>query len=157
MKALLITLLTLLGSWVTAQSIVDHSTHSLTPQSVKPGKQKPTTVTVLGQQAVALDLANFAHFRQQVMPLINQMAARQIVGLGEGTHGTSEFYKVRYWITKILVEEKGYNNVVFENDYADSYRLDQAMQHASAAQLDTLMKQYLLAIWRNQEVKELLS
>lgn len=151
MKALLLVLLSLLATWVTAQSIGNNLTNSLTPQPVK-----PATVTVLGEQAVALDLANFDHFRRQVMPLINQMAARQIVGLGEGTHGTSEFYKIRYWITKILVEEKGYNHVVFENDYADSYRLDQAMPYASAVELDTLMKQYLLAIWRNEEVKDLL-
>lgn len=112
---------------------------------------------MLGGQAITLDMANFDHFRQQVMPLVNKMAAKRIVGLGEGTHGTREFYKVRYWITKILVEEKGFNNVVFENDYADSYRLNQVMQQASATELDPFMKQYLIAIWRNQEVKEFLN
>lgn len=87
------------------------------------------------------------------MPLIDEMARKKIVSLGEGTHGTSEFYKVRYWITKILVEEKGFNNVAFENDYADSYLLDQALKQGRT-DYDALMKQHLIAIWRNEEVKE---
>ncbi|GAB3900763.1 erythromycin esterase family protein [Spirosoma agri] len=159
MKTLLIFLLTLVTAWTMAQPIKPNSQVNRASAGPKPvtTRQQTETITVLGDQAVTLDLDNFDHFRQQMMPLINQMAAKKLVGLGEGTHGTSEFYKIRYWITKILVEEKGFNQVVFENDYADSYRLNQAMPRASASELDALMKQYLLAIWRNQEVKELLS
>ncbi|WP_420148478.1 erythromycin esterase family protein [Spirosoma sp.] len=155
MKTLLISLLSLLTTLATAQSIQLASLAKSAPAPIE--NLQPTAVTVLGEQAVTLDLENFDHFRQQIMPLIEKMATKQIVGLGEGTHGTSEFYKIRYWITKILVEEKGFNNVVFENDYADSYKLNQAIKKASATAVDTLMKQYLIAIWRNQEVKELLS
>jgi erythromycin esterase-like protein len=157
MKTLLISLLTLVTSWTTAQSVNQDNQVAMASPKPTVFNQQPATVTVLGGQAVTLDLENFDHFRQQIMPLINKMAAKQVVGLGEGTHGTSEFYKIRYWITKILVEEKGFNNVVFENDYADSYRLNQAINQASSTELDGLMKQYLIAIWRNQEVKELLS
>ena len=115
----------------------------------------PATLTVLGGKATTLNTNDFAQFRKQIMPLIDEMARKKIVSLGEGTHGTSEFYKVRYWITKILVEEKGFNQVAFENDYADSYLLDQALKQGQT-DYDALMKQHLIAIWRNQEVKQLL-
>ena len=42
---------------------------------------------------------------------------RQIVLLGESTHGTEEFYKTRVEITKRLIEERGFTAVVFEADW----------------------------------------
>ncbi|WP_461069609.1 erythromycin esterase family protein [Spirosoma horti] len=135
-------LLFITGCWIVTESKqIDH--------------RPPATITVLNGKAVALDLTNFAQFRRQVMPLVEKMARKQVVSLGEGTHGTSEFYTVRYWITKILVEEKGFNMIAFENDYADSYLLDEALQQGRT-DYEAFMKQHLLAIWRNQEVKELL-
>ena len=51
---------------------------------------------------------------------------RTIVLLGESTHGTEEFYRVRSAITRRLVEERGFSAVVFEADWplmqaADEY------------------------------------
>ena len=99
------------------------------------------------------DLRNYEAFRKSVMPLINQMAAKKIVSLGEGTHGTLEFNKIRFWITRILVEEKGFNHIAFENDYGDAYLLNESLKKKEA--LKPLMRQYLLRIWQNQEVEEL--
>ena len=51
---------------------------------------------------------------------------RSIVLLGESTHGTEEFYRVRSAVTRRLVEERGFSAVVFEADWplmqaADEY------------------------------------
>ncbi|WP_316803172.1 erythromycin esterase family protein [Pedobacter nototheniae] len=104
-------------------------------------------------KSVAMD--NFDSFKQSVKPLIDKMADKKIVGLGEGTHGTAEFYKLRYWITRVLVEQKGFNYIAFENDYSDSWMLNKEL--GSKEDLNTLMKKYLLSIWQNAETKELLS
>ena len=42
---------------------------------------------------------------------------RRIVLLGESTHGTEEYYRTRAEITKRLVDERGFNVVVFESDW----------------------------------------
>jgi len=101
-----------------------------------------------------LTLNNYDSFKVSVKPLIDEMATKRIVALGEGTHGTSEFYKVRYWITKILIEEKGFNQVALENDYSDAYLLSQEL-NKPVAEYTALLKKYLLSIWQNSEVEEL--
>ena len=100
------------------------------------------------------DLQDYETFKKAVMPLIEEMASKKVVSLGEGTHGTHEFNKVRYWITRILVEEKGFNHVAFENDYGDGYLLNEGLQKQDQA-LEPLMRNYLLRIWQTQEVEEL--
>ncbi|WP_165585808.1 erythromycin esterase family protein [Pedobacter nototheniae] len=102
-----------------------------------------------------VSMENFASFKQSVKPLIDKMGVKKIVGLGEGTHGTAEFYKLRYWITKVLVEEKGFNYIAFENDYSDCWMLNKELN--AGGDLNILMKKYLLSIWQNEETKELLN
>ena len=42
---------------------------------------------------------------------------KRVVLLGECTHGTEEFYRIRSAITKRLIEERGFTAVVFEADW----------------------------------------
>jgi erythromycin esterase-like protein len=42
---------------------------------------------------------------------------RRVVLLGESTHGTEEFYRVREAVTKRLIEERGFTAVLFEADW----------------------------------------
>ena len=52
----------------------------------------------------------------------------KVVLIGEGTHGTQEFCSIRSELTKILIEEYGFNTVLCEGDVlvacvsADQYR-----------------------------------
>lgn len=101
-----------------------------------------------------VSLKDYASFKNSVKPLINEMSTKQIIGLGEGTHGTAEFYKVRYWITRILIEEKGFNHVAFENDLTETWMFNE--QLATTTDLNALMKQYMLSLWQNEETKELI-
>lgn len=83
------------------------------------------------------------------------MAEKRIVALGEGTHGTAEFNTLRYWITRELIEKKGFTHIAFENDLSDGILLNQELN--TKADLTTLMKNRLLSIWQNEETKELLT
>ncbi|RZM28456.1 MAG: erythromycin esterase family protein [Pedobacter sp.] len=102
----------------------------------------------------ALSLNSYEAFKKSIKPLISEMSGKRIVALGEGTHGTSEFYKVRYWITRLLVEEKGFNHVAFENDFSDGWFLNKALD--TTTNLRALMQKHLLSIWQNEETRELL-
>ncbi|KAK4925408.1 hypothetical protein LTR66_016404, partial [Elasticomyces elasticus] len=42
---------------------------------------------------------------------------KQVVLLGDGSHGTSEFYRARAEITKRLIERHGYKMVAVEADW----------------------------------------
>jgi hypothetical protein len=55
-------------------------------------------------------------------PLLKIVGASRFVLLGEATHGTHEFYRLRAQITKRLIKEKGFSAVAVEGDWPDAYR-----------------------------------
>ena len=54
-------------------------------------------------------------------PLLRLLAERRIVCLGEASHGTHDFYHERAEITKRLIADHGFDAVVIEGDWPDSY------------------------------------
>ncbi|AII52332.1 erythromycin esterase family protein [Hymenobacter sp. APR13] len=114
-------------------------------------------ITLDASMVKAVNTQSYALFRQTVQPLIKQMRGKKVVALGEGTHGTAEFYKLRFWLTRILMEDEGFNQVALENTYADCYRLNEAMHSATIDDLKPLMKKHLLSIWQNRETEEMLN
>jgi erythromycin esterase-like protein len=55
--------------------------------------------------------------------LLELVGDRRLVLLGEGSHGTHEFYGARAAITRRLVEERGFDAVAIEGDWPDSDRV----------------------------------
>jgi len=102
-----------------------------------------------------ISITSYAEFKKDVKPLIKQMGTQRIIGMGEGTHGTAEFYKVRFWLSRILVEDYGFDHIALENDWSDCWLLNNQLN--TNISLDTLMKKRLLKIWQNQETKEMLT
>jgi erythromycin esterase len=100
-----------------------------------------------------VSLQSYEGFRAAVQPLIRQMAGKKVVAMGEGTHGTAEFYKARFWLTRILVEEHGFDQLALENTYGDTYQLNQALQSGDT-DFKPLMRKTLLSMWQNQEMAE---
>ena len=48
--------------------------------------------------------------------------------LGEATHGTEEFYRIRAEVSRRLVEEDGIDFVAVEGDWPDCYRVNRYIQ-----------------------------
>src|SRR5688500_17565544 len=57
-------------------------------------------------------------------PLMELIGDRRYVLIGEASHGTHEFYRMRADLTKRLVREKGFRAVVAEADWPDAYRVN---------------------------------
>ena len=55
--------------------------------------------------------------------LVEAARGRSFVLLGEATHGTREFYRMRADIPRRLIEEGGFDTVAVEADWPDAYRL----------------------------------
>jgi len=102
----------------------------------------------------SVSLGSYGAFKSSARPLLEKMAVNQIVGLGEGTHGTAEFYILRYYISRFLIEEKGFNHVGFEDDVAELWLLNE--QLAKTDDVAGLMKKHLISIWQNKETMALL-
>jgi len=76
----------------------------------------------------ATDLRAAAHAlegtEEDHRPLLDLVGDAQFVLLGEGSHGTHDFYFERAEITKRLIIEKGFNAVAVEADWPDAYRVN---------------------------------
>jgi erythromycin esterase-like protein len=66
-------------------------------------------------------------------PLMKRIGDARIVMLGEASHGTSEYYSWRAYITQRLIKEKGFNLIAVEGDWPDCYRLNRYIKNYSGA------------------------
>lgn len=87
--------------------------------------------------------------------LLDLAAGRRFVLLGEATHGTREFYRMRAEITRRLVTELGFDAVAVEADWPDAWRVNRYVQGEgdpdAAAALDDF-ERFPQWMWRNREV-----
>lgn len=75
-------------------------------------------VNLLKQRSCSLNT------KKDLEPLFNKIGDAKIVMLGEASHGTHEYYTWRAYITRKLVEEKGFRLIAVEGDWPDCYRLN---------------------------------
>jgi len=78
----------------------------------------------------------------------------RIVGLGEATHGTAEFWQMRQKITRYLVEEMGFTAVLHEASFADAVYVDRYVTRGEGTALEAHAK---LRSWRYQEMQDLIA
>jgi protein-L-isoaspartate(D-aspartate) O-methyltransferase len=87
-------------------------------------------------------------------PLLDRIGDARVVLLGEATHGTSEFYRMRERISRKLIERKGFDFIAIEGDWPDAARIDRYVRHAGhrPAQWSAFAR-FPAWMWRNQEVR----
>jgi erythromycin esterase-like protein len=94
--------------------------------------------------------------------LVDLVGDARCVLLGEATHGTHEFYRLRADITRRLVLEKGFTAVAAEADWPDAHRVDRFVRgddRGRARAIDALadFRRFPAWMWRNADVVELVS
>lgn len=80
----------------------------------------------------------------------------KIVSLGEGTHGTSEFFKMKHRITKYLVEKMGFTIFAIEANMPEAAAVNNFVLNGIGDQKDVLAGLYFWT-WNTQEVSDMLS
>ncbi len=88
--------------------------------------------------------------------LIERIGDARVVLLGEATHGTSEFYRMRAHISKALIDRAGFDFVAVEADWPDAARVDTfVLGDRPRSKVDfTPFARFPTWMWRNQEVDE---
>ncbi|RYP34169.1 hypothetical protein DL767_004396 [Monosporascus sp. MG133] len=87
----------------------------------------------------------------------DSFGASRIVLIGDGSHGTSEFYRARAAITKRLIQEHGFNIVAIEADWPDARTIDRYVrQHPRKDKRVPIrvFDHFPRWMWRNTEVQE---
>ncbi|GEO07656.1 erythromycin esterase family protein [Segetibacter aerophilus] len=99
---------------------------------------------------------------QDLDVLLQQIGNARIVLLGEASHGTAEFYNWRAALSKRLMQEKGFDAIGVEGEWADSYRVNNFIKGPSKDSLAAVnvLKQYNrwpTWMWGNYEVASLIT
>src|ERR1700676_5031408 len=76
--------------------------------------------------------------------------------IGEATHGTHEFYRIRAELTKQLIRDHGFSAVAIEGDWPDAYRVHRYVVGEGGAEdaEDALggFRRFPTWMWRNADV-----
>lgn len=86
--------------------------------------------------------------------LLDRIGEAEVVLMGEASHGTSEFYRMRQRITRRLIEEKGFTVVAVEADWPDAERVDE-YAHGRTARGERpweAFARFPTWMWRNHDV-----
>ncbi|HEU4581400.1 MAG TPA: protein-L-isoaspartate(D-aspartate) O-methyltransferase [Polyangiaceae bacterium] len=89
--------------------------------------------------------------------LLDRIGDARVVLLGESTHGSSEFYRMRARISRVLIERRGFDFIAIEGDWPDAARVDDYVQGEPArSRVEfTPFARFPQWLWRNREMLEL--
>ncbi|OTA98802.1 hypothetical protein M426DRAFT_49218, partial [Hypoxylon sp. CI-4A] len=80
----------------------------------------------------------------------------RLVLIGDGSHGTSEFYRAQAAITKRLIEEHGFTHVAIESDWPDARVIDHYVRQHPQRSKEVPIRvfdHFPRWMWRNTEVQ----
>ena len=116
-----------------------------------------------GEETLVRDLADAAESFASIEtadlnPLMARIGSARVVLLGEATHGTSEFYRMRERITRGLIVSKGFRFVAVEADWPDAARVDHYVRHFQYPPSEwTAFARFPTWMWRNTEMRDFVS
>jgi len=100
----------------------------------------------------------FAPGEDGMGPVLDLIGDARLVLIGEATHGTEEFYRIRADLTRALIRSKQFNVLAVEADWPDAYRVNRwvrlASQEAEPASALGDFVRFPRWMWRNTAVVE---
>lgn len=95
-----------------------------------------------------------------IAPLLEAVGDARVVLIGEATHGTDEFYRIRADLTTALISQKSFTIVAAEADWPDAYRANRWVRLVSeepdAASALGDFTRFPRWMWRNEVVVDFL-
>lgn len=92
------------------------------------------------------------------LELFDDIGERRFVLLGEATHGTDEFYSIRAKLSQELIQKKGFDAIVIEGDWPDSYEVNRylrgSLEFSNAKSALIGFERFPTWMWRNTVVQD---
>ena len=92
---------------------------------------------------------------EDLRPLKNLVRNARIVALGEGTHGTSEFFRMKHRILEFLASEMGFTIFSIEANMPEAYRVNDFVL-TGQGDPKALLKGMYFWTWNTQEVLDMI-
>ena len=107
-------------------------------------------IKAVEKHAVPIDDINTAYDT-----ILEASQDKEVVLIGEATHGTHEFYHIRAEITKRLISEQGFDAVAVEADWPDAYHINNFVSGQKASTAKEALahfQRFPLWMWNNHDV-----
>lgn len=88
-------------------------------------------------------------------PLRELIGDARVVALGEATHGTAEFFRMKDRMLRFLVREMGFNGFAIEASWPELNRIDDYVRTGEGDPVELLSGQYFWT-WNTQEVLDMI-
>jgi erythromycin esterase len=88
-------------------------------------------------------------------PLGRIVGGARVVALGEATHGTREFFRMKHRVLEYLVKEKGFNTFGIEATWAECERINDYV-HGAPGDPRKLLSAQRFWTWNTQEVLDMI-
>ncbi|HKV10767.1 MAG TPA: erythromycin esterase family protein [Thermoanaerobaculia bacterium] len=109
----------------------------------------------LRQNAIAFDTVEARHGFADLQPLKNVIGDARIVSLGEGTHGTREFFQMKHRLLEFLATEMGFTHFAIEANMPEAYRVNEYVLTGVGDPAELLEGMYFWT-WNTQEVLDMI-
>ncbi|MEV6671594.1 erythromycin esterase family protein [Streptomyces sp. NPDC051162] len=95
---------------------------------------------------------------RDLRPLGAMVGDATVVGLGEATHGSHEFFANKHRVFRYLVEEKGFTTFALEANWSAGVRLDDYVVHGRGDARQIMAEEFQNAyrMWNNREYLDLI-
>lgn len=90
-----------------------------------------------------------------LQPLKNVIGDARIVALGEGTHGTKEFFQMKHRLVEFLATEMGFTYFAIEANMPEAYRVNEYLLTGQGDPAELLEGMYFWT-WNTQEVLDMI-
>ncbi|MFJ6386581.1 erythromycin esterase family protein [Streptomyces sp. NPDC091972] len=101
------------------------------PATGAPRAHTPTVVEALDRTAHPLRTVEPGGRTRDLRPLGRMVGGAGVVGVGEATHGSHDFFALKDRLFRYLVEEKGFRTFALEAPWSTGLRLDDYVVHGT--------------------------
>ena len=108
-------------------------------------------VAWIRRTAIPIATTDPTHGVDDLEPLGSVVGGAHVVGLGEATHGSREFFQLKHRVLEYLVERRGFTVFAIEANYPESLAVDDYVLHGAGDPRQALAGMYFWT-WNTEEV-----
>ncbi len=109
----------------------------------------------VSEHAIALATTSSEGATDDLAPLVEAFGSARIIGVGESTHGTAEFFRLKHRLFRHMVAHHGTTVLAMEANVVDAERVDEFLQTGRGSVDEAL--RHLFLVWQTEEVRDLLA
>lgn len=122
---------------------------------IRADEPSPAQIAWLKSSVLTFETAEAGHGFDDLPPLKELIGDARIVALGEGTHGTREFFQMKHRLVEYLASEMGFTIFSIEANMPEAYRVNDFVLTGEGDPKQLLKGMYFWT-WNTQEVLDMI-